>query len=236
MVTLKVQGYEGYLINNKGEVFSSKRENKIKKLKEDVSNLGYRRVTLCKDGHTTRFLVHRMVLTHFGRPPQDGEVCRHINGDPNDNRIENLTWGSNHENCEDARDHGTGKMKLTWEKVDHIRYLHSNGWYNSDIENQYGYSAGAIGHIIRGSTWQEKYRRKPFTRAYIYYIRPEWIDGEPVKLSRHNNKTYKMDHDTADEIRAKKAEGYTTAELSKEYGFGVALINNLLAYRTWKRK
>ena len=236
MATKPVQGYEGYLINDKGEVFSNKREGKTKKLKEDISHLGYRRVTLSKDGHTKRFLVHRMVLEHFDRPPLSDEVCRHINGNPSDNRVENLTWGSNHENCEDARDHGTGSMKLSWFDVDRIRCFHAQGWYNSDISKEFGYSVGAIEHIIKGSTWQEKHRRKPFTRAFDYDMRDEWVDGEPVKLSRYRNKTHKINHDIADEIRRKKAEGSTTKELSEEYNLGVSLINNLLAYRTWKRK
>jgi len=235
MVTKSVQGYEGYLINNKGEVFSSKRENRVKKLKEDISPLGYRRVTLSKDGNTKRFLVHRLVLTHFDRLPKEGEVCRHLNGDPNDNRIENLTWGSNHENCEDARDHGTGAMKITWEDVDHVRYWYSKGLCNTDISNKTGVSSGAICHIVSGSSWQEKHRRKPFTRAYEYDMRPEWVDGEKVSLSRHRNRNFKANFEIAEEIREMKRNGVRSVEISEKTGLSLAIVNNIVANRTWKK-
>jgi len=45
-------------------------------------------------GKRTQVAVHRAVLLAFVGPPEPGEVCRHLNGNPRDNRVENLAWGT----------------------------------------------------------------------------------------------------------------------------------------------
>ena len=51
--------------------------------------------------------VHELVLLAFvgAKPPK--HECRHLNGDPADNRLENLAWGTRSENIKDAVAHGT---------------------------------------------------------------------------------------------------------------------------------
>jgi hypothetical protein len=68
---------------------------------------GYQRVTLKRRS----IAVHRLVLEAFVRPrrPEVDEVCRHLNGDPTDNRLVNLRWGSRRENNLDMRQHGTNR-------------------------------------------------------------------------------------------------------------------------------
>jgi len=39
--------------------------------------------------------------------PKPGEVCRHLNGNPHDNRLDNLSWGTPSENMLDKARHGT---------------------------------------------------------------------------------------------------------------------------------
>lgn len=51
--------------------------------------------------------VHRLVAEAFIGPRPDGtEIC-HNNGDPADNRVENLRYDSHRSNCEDVLEHGT---------------------------------------------------------------------------------------------------------------------------------
>ena len=52
-------------------------------------------------GYADRF-VHRLVIEAWvGPQPARGYVVRHLNGDPTDNRVENLAWGSARDNSAD---------------------------------------------------------------------------------------------------------------------------------------
>ena len=57
-------------------------------------------------GNSTR-QVHRLVLCAFGGIPLPGQECRHLDGDPTNNNISNLCWGSRAQNCDDKKRHGT---------------------------------------------------------------------------------------------------------------------------------
>lgn len=47
------------------------------------------------------------MLTAFVGPCPPGMMARHRNGNPADNRVENLRWGTQSENMLDAVEHGT---------------------------------------------------------------------------------------------------------------------------------
>jgi hypothetical protein len=50
-------------------------------------------------------LVHDLVLTAFRGPAPAGHVARHLDGNPSDNRIEKLKWGTRSENNQDTARH-----------------------------------------------------------------------------------------------------------------------------------
>jgi hypothetical protein len=56
-------------------------------------------------GKRTR-LVHSFVYEAFNGPPQEGQVCRHLNDIKLDNRPVNLAWGSHEDNYADAKRNG----------------------------------------------------------------------------------------------------------------------------------
>ena len=58
-------------------------------------------------------LVHQLVLEAFVGPRAPGDECRHLNGDPADNRLVNLAWGSRSDNLRDKKWHGvTRKLSV----------------------------------------------------------------------------------------------------------------------------
>ena len=63
----------------------------------------YRGVSLTQRSH----YVHRLVLEAFVGPCPPGQQCRHLNGIPTDNRLENLAWGTPSEDNFDRIRHGT---------------------------------------------------------------------------------------------------------------------------------
>lgn len=69
---------------------------------------GYKRVILyAPESPPKTVLVHREVLRAFSREPSLGEQALHGNGDPQDNRLINLRWGSASDNMYDRARHGT---------------------------------------------------------------------------------------------------------------------------------
>lgn len=68
---------------------------------------GYLLVTLQSAMKPVKLRVHRLVCeTFLGPEPTDKPHVLHSNGDPRDNRLENLRWGSPKENARDTLAHG----------------------------------------------------------------------------------------------------------------------------------
>lgn len=57
------------------------------------------------------WFVHRLVLIAFVGPPTPGQVCCHNDGDPHNNRLSNLRWGTHSENNQDCVAHGNNHYK-----------------------------------------------------------------------------------------------------------------------------
>lgn len=70
---------------------------------------GHLDIVLRKPGDESKRLwkVHHLVLWAFVGPAPPKMECRHLNGNPADNRPENLKWGTRRENVHDAIAHGT---------------------------------------------------------------------------------------------------------------------------------
>lgn len=117
-----IPGYEGtYEVSSQGRVLSLKRAVphphsrrmtlKARVLKTRSTDKGHRNVQLHHNGAVDVKYVHRLVLEAFVGPAPEGKpYALHRNGNPADNRLENLYWGSNADNMNDAVRHGTHVM------------------------------------------------------------------------------------------------------------------------------
>lgn len=111
---LPVAGSPGYEVSDHGRVRSLGRvimcrDGKPKRcrgqvLKPTVSSDGYLRV---RPYPATPQGVHALVLEAFVGPRPTGMQCCHRDGDPANNRVENLRWGTISENQLDRVRHGT---------------------------------------------------------------------------------------------------------------------------------
>lgn len=113
-----IPGWErSHQISNRGNVRSKPRTvtyitgQKVRYEGRDLllesARTGYRMIRLSFEGKSERYYVHRLVLeTFIGRAPAGTECC-HNNGNPADNRLENLRWGTTRENSLDRVRHGT---------------------------------------------------------------------------------------------------------------------------------
>jgi hypothetical protein len=61
------------------------------------------------DGHgnSKKVFVHHAVLNTFVGQRKEGMECRHLNGNPQDNSLNNLRWGTRKQNSNDRWRHGT---------------------------------------------------------------------------------------------------------------------------------
>lgn len=69
---------------------------------------GHRKVVLRKDGKSWNWFVHRLIaITFIGPPTGEKPFTLHKDGDVNNNRPENLYWGTKKDNALDSIRHGT---------------------------------------------------------------------------------------------------------------------------------
>lgn len=95
-----------YLVSNFGQLWSLRTDHICKPY---LSPTGHGHVALSTaTGRKLRRQIHRLVIAAFvGPAPSDAhEVC-HIDGNPGNNRAENLRWGTRSDNLRDAVRHGT---------------------------------------------------------------------------------------------------------------------------------
>ena len=101
-----IEGYEGlYQVSNLGNVKSLKfgprnhaKQWDEKLLKIGITNCGYCKVQLHKDGRSQMKYVHRLVAEAFLPNPQNKPQINHIDGDKTNNLLSNLEWCSPGEN------------------------------------------------------------------------------------------------------------------------------------------
>lgn len=113
-----IAGHEGmYEVSDLGNVRSLDRiitysDGRVYKtpgrmLRPGVSKVGYKVVSLSRNGKPKIHYVHRLVLEAFTGPAPVGQECRHMDGDAMNNAHSNLQWGTRYENIHDQIRHGT---------------------------------------------------------------------------------------------------------------------------------
>lgn len=109
-----------------------------------------------------KLFVHRAVLFTFVGPPSDpAHEVRHLDGNPANNRLDNLAWGTRLENAHDKALHGTQPKgegsctaKLTAAQVMEIRRLHGTVSLRL-LGKRFGVSHTAIRRAALGIKWKE---------------------------------------------------------------------------------
>jgi hypothetical protein len=165
-----VPDFLGYRVSNRGRVQSCKPwrggvRSRLRDRWRDLSPLrhdaGYMAVQLFRNGRGYRRYVHEIVLTAFAGPCPPGRLCRHLNGNPSDNRWpENICWGTQVENMADMSRHGRQvkgedhhATRLTKVDVREIRALAASGKSIRDISNLFNISYSGTHDIIRRRCW-----------------------------------------------------------------------------------
>lgn len=174
VVYKEIDGYPGYRVGDDGSIQSHWRSSRWGRVftkdwhpmkpsvkKDRTPGRAYMYLNLVKDGKARTFRVHRLVLTAFVGPCPEGMETRHINGNPMDNRLENLAWGTPEQNREDNHRLKTyqkggkhSQAKLTEEQVVEIRRLYATGkLLQREIADRFSISVSCISPIVNKKTW-----------------------------------------------------------------------------------
>jgi hypothetical protein len=161
-----IEGYPGYRVDREGQIESRWGRTRYWTLTDTwhplkpIRHGRYLIVNLSDGTRKVSHLVHRVVLTAFVGPAPPGLVCCHNDGNPVNNRIENLRWDTYQANEDDKLRHGTKRMgeqinaKLTESEVREIRRLASQGIVYKDLAATYGVTRQNIQAIIHRRTWR----------------------------------------------------------------------------------
>jgi Trp operon repressor len=172
------------------------------------------------------------VLRAFRGEPREGEETRHLNGDPSDNRLDNLAWGTKKENSADQIRHGTTNRgerhvasKLTHADVVKIRERYAKGDISQrQLAEEYGVQQTVVGGIVRGEDWSH-------TLGPI-----KGVDYEIDRVLRgESHGMAKLSKDDVINIRKQYASGSVTQiELAENYKTKQAYISRVVLGKTWK--
>ena len=145
-----------YEVSNLGRVRNAKTGAVLSSYGASVKK--YPVVTL---GHSDKRYVHVLVAEAFIGPRGDHQVCRHLNDNPLDNRSDNLAWGSQRDNMEDAARNGSIRKgedlkvsKLKEADVYEIRRLLAEGLTQSAIAKIFGVTQSAICRVNKRNNWK----------------------------------------------------------------------------------
>lgn len=155
-----ILNFPNYAVTKTGKVWSVRRK---KWLKPSINSSGYPHVTLCNETGKYDYHVHRLVLETFIGQPLPKQECRHLNGNPQDNRLENLRWGTHRENVNDAVKHGThvkkyGEQNPLSKLSDLARrlilYQYSTGLFlQKELAMEYKVYPRTISRLVGGESW-----------------------------------------------------------------------------------
>jgi hypothetical protein len=167
IIAKEIKGYEDlYFATSNGQIWSCKRKQYLDQVPDQK---GYLHVVLYKDGESKRCCVHRLVLSAFVPQPKDKDQVNHIDGNKQNNNLNNLEWVTNQENVQHAFKIGLekahygeehGMAKLTNEDVLTIRKLYAGGitdfnnkYSQRELAKMYGVKQSTIWGILHRKNW-----------------------------------------------------------------------------------
>jgi hypothetical protein len=102
--------------------------------------------------------VHQLVLEAFVGPRPENCEVRHLDGDPSNNRLDNLAWGTKAENQADKLRHGTilrGTANPASKLIEaDVLAIRASNKRQVDLAQMYGVSQPIISAILLRKIWK----------------------------------------------------------------------------------
>ena len=158
-----IPGWPDYRAGTDGSVWTSKlRANGgWRRMLTPLNTGGYPKVTLSQNNIQKDFVVHHLILLTFAGPKPDGaSLCRHLDGDPTNNYLSNLKWGTSKENEADKARHGRtlrGEAvfgaRLNADSVRKMRELFASGISAYRLARDFGVDNSTANRVVKRRTW-----------------------------------------------------------------------------------
>lgn len=216
---------------------------------------GYPTVMFHFERRAERVRVHRAVLRAFVGEPADGQIARHLDGNPSNSYVGNLAWGTPTENMEDARRHGTlcvgernAHAVLDDSSVRAIMGAFIAGATPSDLAAQYAVATATVCDVLRGDGWAHIDPPPGIVAHREMIARGEhWTTNRPHRIARGSQSAsathpgaYRGERNgrarlTEDNVIAIRADaGADPATLAARYGVDERTIKHVIARTSWK--
>lgn len=137
-----------YYVSANGRVWSWK----LNRLMKPYKHSKYKYLQLSIGGKCKK--VHQLVLEAFVSLCPDGMEACHNDGNPENNNLSNLRWGTRSSNVIDSVQHGTHPVaKLNKDKVINIKKMLRSHVPHRIMANMYNVSRSTISYINTGKVW-----------------------------------------------------------------------------------
>jgi hypothetical protein len=160
-----IDGFPGYAVSRDGRVWNIRCPGKWQpRYRFDWAEMKqYRRpcylsVTLWRNNAPSHIYVHKLVLTHFvsPRPTPRHEAC-HLDGNPLNNRLDNLRWAEHRENESHKRAHGTAptgeRNGTAILSADTVRLIRAATGTQRAIAERFGIAQPTVCNVRKRKTW-----------------------------------------------------------------------------------
>lgn len=152
MENLSILGYEDYAITRDGRVYSLKSNRFLSLCHNDQ---GYVVAYLCVSGKTKAVKVHRLVAGIFLKDDYfEGAHVNHLDGNKQNNKVENLEWVNRSQNMRHAFDTGLRPRQLTDLDVERICRLLQDGLRHKDVASMVGVEPHTVSAIAGGKIYK----------------------------------------------------------------------------------
>ena len=227
----EIEGYPNYLAGSDGSIWSIKKQNgkglrdEWKRLRTTKNDRGYEHISLCHQNVVKSFTVHSLIIRAFQGQNPGHMVCRHLDGNPSNNAVENLAWGTYKDNEDDKRRHGRTVIgervhgsKLNKKIVISMRQMYSEGLTLEEIANKYGVQRSSAHRAISGRTWK-----------HVPSI--DLSHRKPIGSNRPNAKLNEVSAAKAKEMLRSGLSLKKTADM---FGVSVSVMQNIRNGNTWR--
>ncbi len=231
----------GYRVGSDGSFWTTndtryynycKRDDLWRKLRTGTGSDGALIVNLRQKGKMKSFRSHRLVLLAFVGPCPEGRECCHWDGNPSNNSLSNLRWGTKSENARDKERHGTapqGKNNpraiINQEIADDIRKVYDEERpTHRQLSERFNVDVGLITIILRGRIW---------TYGGEFSTRDRGILGGSGRKGKDCHKCNSTPEQVI-EARKLREQGLTYKEIGKKLGKSSSWVFGVVNRHSWK--